>query len=212
MNDVFTWPVGRNGVKQARTARDRAPGIPVFAYACAAGASGSVTGTVFGWVGGLTTNTLPGVGVLGLLMLFAAAGFFLIVLEFAGAGSVVPQRRAQVPRTWLLWRSRTHTALGFGWLIGGGVYTPLRFGTAYVLAGGIFFSGEAAVGLAIGGLYGLSRGFALVTVWLSDVLRRPRINWEAMGGSRTVARVVASSAAVGLAATVIATLHGVQYG
>jgi hypothetical protein len=164
MNDVFAQPVGCRPGRPSKELR-RPPLSPVLAYALAAIAGGMLVGTTLALIGDGLARTLPVAAVRGALVFVALLGAAAVWLEMSGRVAPLQQRRAQVPRRWTLWRSKSRTAAAFGFMLGAGVFTYLHHATAYVLALVILVSASPVAGLLIGGVYGLTRGVMLAYAW-----------------------------------------------
>jgi hypothetical protein len=172
METVLTWPVGRTSES---TRRDAPPCKPVMAYALAAALGGAASALVIA----APAAALRGISdAAAIAVAIGAAGTALAAagLQWRGRMGRLPERRAQVPRNWLLWRHRTATAAAFGVVIGSGVLTHLKHASSYALAAVIAVAPTVEAGAIVGGLYGLSRGLTLVLTWMGDrfVARRPR--------------------------------------
>src|SRR4051812_15422075 len=101
MNEVLTWPVGRDlDVEHQRAIRSTHPATPVLLYVLASGAGGAVTGLMLGLVGWLLDQS-DGAG--------AASATAVVVStlgvwgELTGHVSPLPELRKQVPRRWIAW-------------------------------------------------------------------------------------------------------------
>jgi hypothetical protein len=163
---VLTWPVGRD-VKITGENRGLPPIAPPIAYVVAATLGGTITGAA---VGALGVSLRSGLGNFSGALTGGAVTIALvaIVLQWQGKLAPLPERRAQVPRHWLLWRRPALTAAAFGLMIGAGVLTHLRYASAYVLGALLLIAPSVAVASALGGLYGASRGLKLLETWLGD--------------------------------------------
>jgi hypothetical protein len=205
MNDSFTWPVGCAAHLESRPA-ERPPVGPIVAYPIGCTAGGALVGFLLAFVAGLARNASWAVDmsiIAGATGTSAAA----VLLEFAGQVAPLPQRQAQVPRRWLLWKHSSLTAGAFGFLIGGGVSIYLQHATVYVLAAIIVIAPSPTTGMVIGAVYGLSRGLMLVATWVGDRYGRRRVDWDRVGRARAaVGRVLAVAAAL---AFVIALIFAV---
>jgi hypothetical protein len=141
------------------------------------------------------------------LVFVALLGAAAVWLEMSGRVAPLPQRRAQVPRRWTLWRSKSRTAAAFGFMLGAGVFTYLHHATAYVLALVILVSASPVAGVLIGGVYGLTRGVMLAYAWaappsLSASKRVPRwvgtaSNLLPLGGIASIITAAIAIAIVG---------------
>src|SRR5437588_6539927 len=162
MNDVFACPVGRDHLANEL----RRPAFaPVLAYGAAAVASGLIVGAAVGFAGGLVRGSLPAWAWDGAVIVLALVLAFAVVLQMAGRIYPLPQRQAQVPRRWTRWNSKVRTAIAFGAMLGGGVFTYIHHASAYVLGCALFLSYSPTVGGAAGALYGVVRAATLGLAW-----------------------------------------------
>jgi hypothetical protein len=162
MNHVFACPVGLGNPQQRNTSRP--PLGPVGAYLAGTTLGGALSGTAIAAAVALL-DLSPPTRFAGCALALAMA-VLAARSEMRGTVAPFPQRRAQVPRQWLLWRWRRLTAVAFGLLIGSGVLTLLHHASAYVLAAVLLLSPGPAPCVAIGGLYGMVRGLMLVLAWV----------------------------------------------
>jgi hypothetical protein len=197
MGLVLTWPVGR-GTQESGTARRPAPFGPVAAYALSSGLGGAVTGFVVAYVGAAIRAVSATAGV-ALLAVAGATALIALVCEWRGRVSPLPERRAQVPRRWLLWRRPTLTAAAFGLVIGSGVLTHLKHAAAYALGAIVLLVPSVGVGALIGATYGLGRGMTLMLTWVGDRFVGRRPPWP-QSGRRSIAlnRALATTALISL--------------
>jgi hypothetical protein len=184
MGFVLTWPVGR--ATDSRPGGAPPPLVPVAAYASASVLGGAATGFA-----------LAQLAVAALVTAAAA-----VTLQWTGRLRPLPERRAQVPRRWLLWRRRTLAAAAFGLVIGSGALTYLRHASAYVLAALIVLAQSVEAGTVVGAVYGLCRGLTLVANWVGDRFVGTRPKWPSSGvSSRGLNRALATAA---MASSVVA--------
>lgn len=204
MNDTFTWPVGC-GSSPKKVDRNRASLLPVAAYAMACALAGSVTGLVIASVGYVTSQRGPGT-IHPLVWVAVGVAAVSVGLELRSRVAPLPQRHAQVPRRWIMWRRPSASAAAFGLLIGSGVFTYLQHATAYALAALLFLSPSPATGALLGGAYDLARGSALVLTWASDQIWRRRLSWHRLSDKDTaVHHALAATAVVCVTASVLLT-------
>jgi hypothetical protein len=201
MNDVFTWPVGRDG-HQSGPSR-RAPIGPVLAYAVATTIAGTTVGLLLGLAAAALDHLAGPTGHGALTVLVVVMSVIAVLLELAGSASLLPHRRTQVPRRWLHWRSHTATAVGFGLLIGSGVLTPIRFASAYVLAAVALLAPTPLLAAAVGCIYGASRGLALLITWIVDATARRRLPWDDLAANHYLRPAMALTATVSLASVLV---------
>ena len=160
MNFVFTQPGGCDA-----TGGTRRPVTPLLLHAAAATVGGAVTGGGLGLAGAAIKDALPAGGWLLAVVAVGAVSVFAIALQLRGRVAPLPQRHAQVPRRWTLWRPH-RVAVAFGAMLGAGVFTYLHQATMYVLGGVVVLFASPAVGALLGGTYGLTRGLMPLQAWL----------------------------------------------
>lgn len=203
MGLVLTWPVGR-ATHHSGIARRPAPFGPVAVYALMSGLGGAATGFFLAYLAAAirAASVIAGTA---LLAVAGATAVTAVICEWRGRVRPLPERRAQVPRRWLLWRRPTLTAAAFGLVIGSGVLTHLKHAAAYVLGAMILLAPSVGVGTLIGAAYGLSRGMTLVFTWVGDRFVGRRPPWP-QSGSRPSAldRMLATTALVSLVAALSA--------
>jgi len=180
MLDVFTWPVGRAGDLYSSDDFRAAPVSYVLIYAAASLAGGTVTGGILS-LAGYGVSHATGSGSTALLWLLAPVAVAAAYSQALGQVAPFPQRRAQVPTSWLRWRRHSATAGAFGFVIGSGALTYLKHATAWGLAALAFAAPSPSVGLALGATYGAARASPLVLTWGLDRVQRPRPSWERLG-------------------------------
>jgi hypothetical protein len=202
MGLVLTWPVGR-GTQEWGAARP-APFGPVAAYALTSGLGGAATGFVLAYLGAAIRAASTTAGA-ALLAVAGGTALIAVVCEWKGRVSPLPERRAQVPRRWLMWRRPTLTAAAFGLVIGSGVLTHLKHAAAYALGATILLAPSVGVGTLIGVIYGLGRGMTLVVTWAGDRFVGRRPPWPRSGGtSSALNRVLATTALTSLVVALFA--------
>lgn len=146
MNHVFAWPVGQGGGFSSRMRH------AVF-YSLAALAGGASLGAFVAIVTlGLrtipTSILLPGATTI---------AFMAACLQVTGKMGWFPERKAQVPDTWLLLNPMTYS-LAFGGMLGLGVLTFLHHAVWYSLFAAIVVQGDPSLAIVAGTLFGLVRG------------------------------------------------------
>lgn len=197
MAAVLTWPVGRADDSENRPP----PFAPVAAYVLASVAGGAAVGFAIAQAA-VAIGGISGFADAALTLLAGAAVLAAAVLQWKGRLRPLPERRAQVPRHWLLWPRRTLAAAAFGLMIGSGVLTHLKHAAAYALAALIVVAPSVEAGTLVGAAYGLSRGMVLATTWLGDRFVGRRPGWPGAGeSSRALNRALASA---GLASFAVA--------
>jgi hypothetical protein len=172
MNLVFAQPVGCR-LDDEGSALRRPAATPVVAYAAAAVAGGGAVGALLAGagaaVGELHTGATFGIAIAALCAVAA-------ILQARGRVRPLPQRHAQVPRRWTLWKSRSKLGMAFGAMLGAGAMTYLHYAAMYLLAAIALASQSAVIGALVGAAYGGVRGFVLALAWFGarSVERRER--------------------------------------
>jgi hypothetical protein len=160
MNDTFAEPVGPGPHNSTRP-----PALPVAVYGLSAAGGGALAGAALGWVGAQIA-TSPNWLRTAAAVVAAAVAVVAVAFEATGRVAPLPERPAQVPRRWTLWRNKSRTAVAFGLMLGAGGFTWLHHASMYVLAVAAAFAASPALGAAVGAVYGLGRGSMLVVAWL----------------------------------------------
>ena len=199
MTDVFTRAVVRDSTCAVTT--PPSPFWPIAALTCGSLFAGLGVGAVLGLLGAVLApgdETMQGATPIVLV----AVGVVAVVLQWCGRVTPLPERHRQVPRRWLLWRSREATGLAYGLMLGAGVLTRLQFAAIYVLALLVLLAGSSTTGAAIGALYGGLRAAPLIATWVFDRWGPSgrRLDWEfALAVRRALDRVLAGVASASLA-------------
>jgi hypothetical protein len=150
MNRVFAWPVGQGSSVTMAPQR--------FSLAYAAGAAiggcliGSCLGLVSAGVGPLSTEPQS------ILLLLASTS---VLFEVSGRMGFFPERRAQVPRSWIL-KPGIWTAFRYGLMIGSGALTYLHHAAAYAVVLVLVAVGSPMTLLFAGLTFGTVRGLVPV--------------------------------------------------
>ena len=144
MNQVFALPVGEGKKASLRN-------VSVFALSAALG------GITLGLLLAGVTVTMSQTPALLRVGLSAAVAFLAVGFQAAGIMGVFPQREAQVPRRWLLY-GETRAAGAFGFILGLGVLTRLKYASAYAVLAAVVVLGKPGVAIAGGAMFGLTRG------------------------------------------------------
>lgn len=129
-------------------------------------------------------------------VLLAALVVVAACLELTGRVHPLPQRQAQVPRRWLLWRSRTRFAAAYGFMVGCGVVTFLDHAAAYGAAACVLLAPSPAAAAVVGALYGAARGGTLAMSWLVARYRRREVRWEVLIERRGLVGAVLATASM----------------
>lgn len=162
--------------------------VPLSAYAAAAVAGGVGTAATLAWLGEASRG-LPFLGTAaGIAVVIAAiAG---IAADLTGHADALPQRRRQVPRSWVDRRSRIACAIGFGFMLGAACFTYLHRGSTYVLAALAVLAPSLAAGILLGVAYGFGRALpVLIDAWSASQRKhsKPVADWFGQKMSYAVA-------------------------
>jgi hypothetical protein len=159
MNRVFAWPVGQDQGFSSPIAH-------AILYSVAATAGGAILGTAVA-IATVALRAVPG----GILVPAAAILAFMgACLQVTGRMGWFPQRRAQVPGSWLL-LSPIRYALAFGGILGFAALTFLHHAVWYSWFAAIVAQRDPQLGVLAGALFGVTRG--LVPVVVRVFLRSP---------------------------------------
>lgn len=188
MGLVLTWPVGRADHRQSDS---RPAAGPVLAYVLASAAGAGAVALAIALVARSIAET--SVVADDFVRAFAVAiGLLAVILQARGRVRPLPERRAQVPRGWLTWTSRTRTAVAFGVMIGSSVLTHMRHASVYVIGALVVLAPSWELGVAVGILYGFCRGLPVFVTWIADRTGRSRPAWpEQTDRSRPINIVLA---------------------
>lgn len=159
MNRVFAWPVGQD---QGFSSRLR----HALLYSLATVVGGASLGAVFA----LATFVLRMIPEAALMPAAAAIAFVATGLQVTGKMGWFPERKAQVPSSWLLLNPILYS-LAFGSMLGFAALTFLHHAVWYSLFAGIVVVGDPVLAILAGALFGLVRGSVPVVARL--VLRSP---------------------------------------
>jgi hypothetical protein len=187
MNRVFAWPVGREEGRRTGLSV-----VLVFAL------SATVGGLLLGAVIGLVTVLFSGVPRPWLLTPVVLLVFFATLFQLVGRMGPFPERRRQVPTSWLQ-APPWITAAGFGVLLGSGAFTWLHHAAAYSVIAALLWLGLPDVALICGLIFGVTRGLVplLFRLTVSRELQAVRLQ-----------SLFAGNAAVLLSRLVLATTSG----
>jgi hypothetical protein len=162
MHDVLAAPVGRGGEGERGGFGGLGVPVPPLAwYSLGALAGGALSGAALGAVGSLARS---GGGPVDAVVVLAAVAVAVaaVVLQRQGRVGPLPQRSAQVPRRFVLWRWRSLCAGVWGFMLGSAVMTYLHYAALYVVAACVVAVGSVPFGLVVGLVYGFTRGATLV--------------------------------------------------
>jgi hypothetical protein len=175
MRTVLTWPVGH--AAQPQRASVTAPLRHVLVYAASCTFGGAIVALALASVA-MAMRAAGDVLATALVLMACSVATFAVVCEWRGAVRPLPERSRQVPRHWLLWPCRSCTAAAFGLMLGAGVFTHLLHAAMYVVAALIVLAPSVAAGVAVGVIYGGTRGAIVLVTWAADRRSRPRPPWQ----------------------------------
>lgn len=143
--------------------------LQVAVYIVASTIGGALAGLLFAGIGQLLglSGALP-------LVVLAVLAFAYGLRELGVLSLPMPNHSWQVPNTWLL-RNRLGGTFAFGLVLGSGLFTFIEYGSFYVLLGWETALANVALGLLLGGLYGLARGLPVLIGGLSRFMGRDPI-------------------------------------
>ena len=127
----------------------------------------------------------------------AAALVTGLLLDLGVAGGRLPTWRRQVDQAWLGRYRGWVVGVGFGAQLGFGLVTIVTSATTYAVALLCLLSGSPAVGLVLGGTFGLVR--ALPSVFMGRVVTREQL-WRVSSGVERVAPAADLAARLALTA------------
>jgi MFS family permease len=93
-----------------------------------------------------------------------AAGLLAVAIDLGLVPPTLPHHRRQVDERWLNRYRGWVTGLGFGWQIGNGVATYIMTAAVYLTVVLAALTARPATALAVGTLFGLVRGLAILLV------------------------------------------------
>ena len=169
--------------------------LTTTAYVVSSLVGGLALGLVAALLGGLVPaprRSSPATYLLG-----AGALVVGLVLDLGVAGRHLPTWRRQVDRTWLDRYRGWVVGVGFGAQLGFGVVTIVTSATTYAVALLCLLSGSPAVGLVVGGTFGLVR--ALPSAFMGRVVTREQL-WRVLSGVERGAPAADLAARLALAA------------
>ena len=205
MGLALTWPVGRGDDDEDGLAEMHPPAAPVMSYVLASIAGGALTALVIALLAAAARALLGGATEV-LTIAMAALAVVAAFAQWRGTVRPLAERRKQVPRRWLLWRSRTATGAAFGFMIGSGALTYLEHATAYVLVALIALAPSVELGVVIGAVYGLSRGMTVVVTWIGDRWLGRRPDWNEIAVHRAAVNRALAAVGLGTVAAALALL------
>lgn len=132
--------------------------VTLVAFFLGSLAGGATIGALLGWVGSWFFESGGGWQVWVLLSLIALG----LAFDLRVGGLRLPTVRRQVNEEWLgRYRGWVYGA-GFGFQLGLGIATIVSVSATYVVLAAAFLSGSLAMGLFIGGAFGLTRAVMLL--------------------------------------------------
>lgn len=175
MADVFTWPVGRASPDGQITWRPQHARVPL-AYLV-----GSVLGSAALAAVCIGVGETAGASNIAVQLVYWAVAALIAVaslLQYRGGLAPLPESKAQVPRAWLRWNRRWKTALAYGLVIGMGVFTNMGFAATYVLLGAMVVMGSVPLAIAVGVVYGATKGLIVLASWVANSVLSRSAPWE----------------------------------
>jgi len=140
-------------------ARGRRWGLTTTAFLVAATTAGAASGALAAALGRLLLGGPPGAP--GAVVL-AAALLLGVALDTGLLGVGLPTVRRQVDEDWMTRYRGVVYGAGFGAQLGVGVATIVTSSAVYLAYLGAGLSAQPVVGLAVGGLFGVTRGASLL--------------------------------------------------
>lgn len=199
MTDVLTGSVDRAPQRNGTLFRSASP-VLAYGFGCVTG--GICIGLAFA-ASAILARELT--GTTSVVVAAAIVGSLAIVLQWFGRMGLLPQRRRQVPRRWLLSPHRSFTAFRFGVLLGAGVVTYLQFPVLYVLGIAAALTFDPVAGAVIGAAYGGSRSASVFAAWSSQLRRSRKPSFQWLFDHRTVVNRVLALAGAAVLIAVLAT-------
>lgn len=193
MNDLF----GRSVDRRSWLTR-----IDSAGYLVGSIVGGAVAGATLGFLASWTSqlDRVPYLISHVAAFAIAAAG---IALELVGRFTPLPQRKAQVPTSWLHWRSRPLTGVAYGFTISSGVFVYLHHAAIYVVAACVILSGKLWIGLVVGVSYGLAWGISPAAASLAS----DGWFWFKERSAVSVRRLLSVTAAAAVLTVILAEAH-----
>ena len=173
--------------------------LTTTAYVVSSLVGGLALGLVAALLGGLVPAPRRSSPAAYLLVAGALVGG--LVLDLGVAGRHLPTWRRQVDRTWLDRYRGWVVGVGFGAQLGFGLVTIITSATTYAVALLCLLSGDPAVGMLVGGTFGLVR--ALPSAFMGRVVTREQL-WRVLSGVERAAPTADVAARLALAAAATA--------
>jgi hypothetical protein len=173
--------------------------LTTLAYVVSSVAGGLALGLLAALVGSLVPVSLRSSAVAYLAV--AVALVVGLLLDLGVAGRELPSWRRQVDRAWLDRYRGWVVGVGFGAQLGFGLVTIITSATTYAVALLCLLSGDPAVGLLVGGTFGLVR--ALPSAFMGRVVTREQL-WRVLSGVERAAPKADLAARLALAAAAAA--------
>ncbi len=137
-------------------------GLTVTAYLVGSSLGGAAAGAVAAALGGLVPSSVRSTPVAAVVVaVVVAAG---LALDVRARGGGLPSWRRQVDEAWLARYRGWVYGLGFGVQLGVGVVTIVTSSTVYAVLVLAAWSGNAAVGTAVGLVFGLVRALPVLAL------------------------------------------------
>jgi hypothetical protein len=173
--------------------------LTTTAYVVSSGVGGLALGLVASLIGSLLPESWRSSPVAYLVV--AVALVVGLLLDLGVAGRRLPTWRRQVDQAWLGRYRGWVVGVGFGAQLGFGLVTIVTSATTYAVALLCLLSGDPAVGLLVGGTFGLVR--ALPSALMGRVVTREQL-WRVLSGVEHGARAADLVARLALAAAAAA--------
>src|SRR6478609_2749037 len=161
--------------------------LTTVAYVVSSVLGGLALGLLAGLVGGLVPASWRS----------SPAAYLLVAVALGVGGRRLPTWRRQVDQAWLGRYRGWVVGVGFGAQLGFGLVTIITSATTYAVALLCLLSGSPAVGLVVGGTFGLVR--ALPSAFMGRVVTREQL-WRVLSGVERGAPAADLAARLALAA------------
>ena len=169
--------------------------LTTVAYVVSSVAGGLALGLIAGLVGGLVPSSWRSSPAAYLLVAVALVAGLL--LDLGVGGRRLPTWRRQVDQAWLGRYRGWVVGVGFGAQLGFGLVTIITSATTYAVALLCLLSGDPAVGMLVGGTFGLVR--ALPSAFMGRVVTREQL-WRVLARVERAAPTADVAARLALAA------------
>jgi len=189
-------------------ARNNTWGVTVVAFVAGATAGGFTLGALSGAAGWLVNSLIPWSAQAGLIIAITAVAL-AIVSDLMGWTQRLPWPRRQVNENWIgTYRGWVYGS-GFGFQLGGGLFTYVATLGVYVTIIIAFLSASAMLGAFIGAVFGLSRGLPVLTtsrIHDAESLRTFHLGVARFSGQARVVALTVQSVVLASMITLVAVL------